>query len=326
MGQALTRAYRKGELVEENFPVANVSEHLDDPETVVWVDLAGASRAELTELAEELGLHELAVEDALGEHQRPKIDVYPTHLFMTCYAVRLRQEEHQLDKTEIDTFISKRWMITVRDHECFFDVDALKRRWDRSPELAVYGVPYLLYGLLDVVIDGYFDIADVFDEYYDDISEGLFDGEPLPPAQQQGWFEMRRALVKFHRLVTPSREVVSSIMRRHNNTVPDELYPYFQDVYDHILRVSESSDVLRELMSSIVETNLSLRDYRQNLITKMVSSWAAIIAVPALITGYFGMNVPYPGTDTTWGWLFSVGILIVSTAGLYLYFRRRSWL
>lgn len=326
MGQTHSRAYRKGELVEEGFPVAEVSEHLDDPDTVVWVDLAGASKHELSELADELGLHELAVEDAMGPHQRPKIDAYPTHQFMTCYAVRTPKDAGHLDKTEIDTFISRRWLITVRSEECFFDVGAVTRRWDRSPELAVEGVPFLLYGLIDVVVDGYFDIAEVFDDYYDEISDTLFDGNPLNPAQQRGWFEARRSLVQFHRLVVPTREIVSTLMRRHNTTISDELYPYFQDVYDHILRVSETTDSLRELMSSIVEMNLGLRDYRQNQITKMVSSWAAIIAVPALVTGYYGMNVPYPGSGTTAGWVWSVAILVGATVGLYLYFRRRDWL
>jgi magnesium transporter len=326
MGQTHSRAYRKGELVAEGFPVRDVSEHLEDPDTVVWVDLAGAGRKELTELAGELGLHELAVEDAMGPHQRPKLDTYQSHLFMACYAVRTRPGAAQLDKTEIDVFISRRWMITVRSEECFFDITAVTRRWDRSTELAVEGMPFLLYGLLDVVIDGYFDVAEAFDDYYDEISETLFDGHPLEPAQQRGWFEARRSLVRFHRLVVPTREIVSSLMRRHNTTVSDDLYPYYQDVYDHILRVGETTDSLRELMSSIVETNLSLRDYRQNQITKMVSSWAAIIALPALITGYYGMNVPYPGSGTRAGWIWSLVILVGGTTGLYAYFRRRDWL
>jgi magnesium transporter len=108
--------------------------------------------------------------------------------------------------------------------------------------------------------------------------------------------------------------------------VPEELYPYFQDVYDHILRVGESSDALRDLVATIVETNLSLRDYRQNQIVKKVSSWAAIIAVPAAITGYYGMNVPYPGSGEEWGVILSTVTLVVASLSLYLLFRWRSWL
>ena len=130
----------------------------------------------------------------------------------------------------------------------------------------------------------------------------------------------------FHRLVVPMREAVSSLMRREHNVVPEQLYPYFQDVYDHVLRVNESSDWLRDLVSTIVETNLSLRDYRQNQIVKKVSSWAAIIAVPALITGYYGMNVPYPASLKPWGAVVSTALIIGGTIALYRLFRRIDWL
>src|SRR4030095_4632540 len=155
----------------------------------------------------------------------------------------------------------------------------------------------------------HFDAVQAFDEFYDEISEGIFDERPLNSAQQQQWFHMRRALVRFHRLVVPMREALSSLMRREHSAVSDDLYPYFQDVYDHILRVSESTDTLRDLVSTIVETNLSLRDYRQNQVMKKVTSWAAIIAVPTLVTGYYGMNVPYPGSGHTWGAVLSAGLI-----------------
>jgi magnesium transporter len=122
------------------------------------------------------------------------------------------------------------------------------------------------------------------------------------------------------------REAVSSLMRRERSMVTEELYPYYQDVYDHILRVSESSDSLRDLVSTIVETNLSLRDYHQNQIVKKVSSWAAIIAVPALITGYYGMNVPYPGSGTTWGVIASAALMVIVSGALYGIFHRRDWI
>ena len=144
-------------------------------------------------------------------------------------------------------------------------------RWDRSPDLAGYGVSFLLYGLLDVVVDGYFERVQAFDEYYDEVSEGIFAERPLEPSQQRHWFQMRQALVRFHRLVVPMREAVSGLMRREHSAVAEELYPYFQDVYDHVLRVSESTEALRDLVSTIVETNLSLRDYRQNQIVKKVT-------------------------------------------------------
>jgi magnesium transporter len=325
MGETRSRVYRRGVLEAENFPVAQVSEYLGQPDTIVWVDFCGPSEEELDELARELGLHELAVEDALGEHQRPKLDHYATHRFLTCHAVKVNADRGELEDDEVDAFINSRWIITVRKDEGF-SIDPVVQRWDRSPDLATRGVGFLLYALLDVVVDGYFDAVQSFDDFYDRVSEGIFSERPLDAAQQRHWFEMRRALVRFHRLVVPMREVISALMRREHSMISEDLYPYYQDVYDHILRVSESTDSLRDLVSTIVETNLSLRDYRQNQIVKKVSSWAAIIAVPALITGYYGMNVPYPGSGTHSGVITSTALIVLLSVALYALFRRQDWL
>ncbi|CAN5597766.1 magnesium transporter CorA family protein [soil metagenome] len=322
MSAAQTRVYRNGVLEAEGFPVAEVSEYLAQPDTVVWVDFCGPSIEQLHELALELGLHELAVEDAVSEHQRPKLDHYESHLSLSSHAVRVDTEQSTLIETEIDAFISGRWLITVRKNEAF-SMGPVLRRWDRSGDLCKYGVSFLLYGLLDLIVDGYFETVQCFDDYYDEVSEGIFSEHPLNPAQQRHWFEMRQALVRFHRLVVPMREAVSALMRREHSAVSEALYPYFQDVYDHILRVSESTDALRDLVSTIVETNLSLRDYRQNQVMKKVTSWAAIIAVPTLITGYYGMNVPYPGSGTHWCVELSGALVVVLSTGLYLLFRKR---
>ncbi len=239
--------------------------------------------------------------------------------------MRVEADKARLVETEIDAFINPRYLITVRKDDGFSMTPVLER-WDRSPDLVVHGVSFLLYGLLDVVIDGYFDTVESFDQYYDEVSEGLFADEPLSPDQQRNWFEMRRALVRFHRLVVPMREAISGLMRREHGTLPEVLYPYYQDVYDHILRVNESTDSLRDLVSTIVETNISLRDYRQNQVMKQVTSWAAIIAVPTLITGWYGQNVPFPGSGETWGVVTSAAVLLSVSGGLFVLFRRRGWL
>jgi len=325
MGQCHTRVYRKGVLEAENFELAKVSDYLAETETVVWVDFCAPSKDQLHELALELGLHELAVEDALEEHQRPKLDHYATHLFLSCHAVRVNTEVGGLEVAEVDSFIGGRWLITVRKDEGF-SMEPVLQRWDRSPDLLANGVTFLLYGLLDLIIDNYFETVQAFDDFYDEISEGIFSDTPLDPAQQRHWFQMRRALVKFHRLVVPMREAVSGLMRREHSAVSPDLYPYYQDVYDHILRVTESTDALRDLVATIVETNLSLRDYRQNQVMKKVTSWAAIIAVPTLITGYYGMNVPYPGFAKDWGVAISAALIVICSGVLYALFRRRDWL
>jgi magnesium transporter len=325
MGEATTRVYRKGILEASGFPIADVADYLRDPDTVLWVDLSGPTGERLDELTAALGLHELAVEDALEAHQRPKLDRYPTHLFLSCHAVTVDVERGRLDDTEIDAFLNERWLVTVRKSDGF-PMDRVLERWDRSADLAEYGVSFLLYGVLDVIVDSYFDAVQAFDDYYDEVSDGIFADRPLDPAQQRHWFDTRRAMVRFHRLVVPMREAVSSLMRREHSAIAEELYPYFQDVYDHLLLVSEASDSLRDLVGTIVETNLSLRDYRQNLIVKKVSSWAAILAVPAVVTGFYGMNVPYPGYAQPWGVIAAAVLMIAASAGLYWLFKRVGWL
>ncbi|MGH9024138.1 MAG: magnesium transporter CorA family protein, partial [Acidimicrobiia bacterium] len=228
--------------------MTEVSEHLDRPDTVVWVDFRMPSKEQLHELADELGLHELAVEDALEPHQRPKLDHYETHLFLSTLAVRV-DAERGLEETEIDAFINPRWIITVHKED-WFSSDPVVRRWDRSPDLARHGISFLLYGLLDVVVDGYFAAVDAFDDYYDEVSESIFSETPLDPAQQRDWFAMRRAMVRFHRIVVPMREAVSALMRREHPAVAEDLYPYYQDVYDHVLRATEWTESLRDLVTT----------------------------------------------------------------------------
>ena len=320
-----TRAYRKGELESRDFPLADVSDLLLDEGLVIWIDLCAPEEAVLDEIAAELELHELAVEDALVEHQRPKVDRYETYLFLATHAVALDPASANLVSSEIDAFINPRWLVTVRSDESFPMAD-VEERLERSSDVAVAGVSFLVYAILDLVVDGYFDTIEAFDTYFDDVADVIFNEQVSDLSRQRHWFEMRRALVKFHRLVVPMREVVGGAMRRDTIPVESIVFPYYQDVYDHLLRVVESTDTLRDLATSIVETSLSLRDFRQNLVMKRVTSWAAIVAVPTLISGLYGMNVPYPGSGKTWGVVTSFVLMVAISGGLYWSFRKRDWL
>jgi magnesium transporter len=323
MGDVHTRMYRDGTLVEEGFPLADVSERLELSDTTVWIDLCDPSEEQLHGLARRLVLHELAVEDVLSR-QRPKLARYDTHLFLAFHAACVDADAGRLDEAEVNVFISRRWLVTVRKNPAF-RIEPVLERWDRSPGLAVNGVGFLLYGLLDVVVDTYFDVTQTFDEFYELVSEGMFAEQQLGPLKQRQWFDMTRAMFRFHRLVVPMREVCGSLVREHSS-VTEGLTPYFQDVYDHVVGVIDDLDSLRQVASTILEIEVSLRDHRQNLITKQVSSWAAIIAVPTLVTGYYGMNVPYAGSGEVVGVVMSTGVMIVACIALYHLFRRNQWL
>ncbi|HJR91719.1 MAG TPA: magnesium transporter CorA family protein [Acidimicrobiia bacterium] len=325
MGDLLTRAYRDGVLDTEGFPLADVSEQLERPGTFVWIDLCSPSSDQLHELADELGLHELAVEDALGSRQRPKLDHYESHVFLSSRAITVDVDGGRLGEAEVDAFMDARWIITVRESD-LFPIGPVAKRCDNSSELAVNGPSFVMYVLLDVLVDDYFEAIESLDEFYDGLSDRIFGEHPLDLTQQRDWFEMRRVVSRFHRLVVATREAVSGLLRRERQVVAAPLRPYFQDVYDHLVRVSDSADSLRDLVGTLAETNLSLRDYRQNLIVKKVGSWAAIITVPAVITGYFGMNVPFPGSGEVGGVILASVLMVVSSVTLYFVFHSRDWL
>ena len=323
--QARTRLYRNGRLELEGFPVADISEYSRDHAVTIWLDLADPDHDDLAVLSEEFGLHPLAVEDAEDERQRPKLDRYRTHLFLNAYGSQLDTATGELDTSEVAAFVTPRALITVRKDNGL-DIGAVVDRWDASSDLAKFGVGFLLHGLLDYIVDGHFDTVQSLDDAVESLEDRLFADAPQSLDVQRRSFELRKSLVMLRRLVIPMREVVNALMRRDLHVVSEEMMPYYQDVYDHVLRAADWTDSLRDLVTSILETNLTIQGNRMNVITKKVTSWAAIIAVPTLVTGFYGMNVPYPGFSRTGGLIASVAIMAVAGVTLYLVFKRKDWL
>jgi magnesium transporter len=323
--QARTRLYRDGQLALEGFPVADISDHLADPAATIWLDLRHPEHDDLAVLSDEFGLHPLAVEDAGRERQRPKLDRYRTHLFMTVHGARLDTVSGELAISEVAAFVTERALITVRKDDGL-DIGAVVDRWDASPDLAKFGVGYLVHGLLDYVVDGHFDAVQSMDDSVESLEDQLFSDVPRGIAVQRRSFQLRKSLVLLRRIIIPMREVVNALMRRDLHVVGDDLMPYYQDVYDHVLRAADWTDSLRDLVTSILETNLTIQGNRMNVITKKVTSWAAIIAVPTFVTGFYGMNVPYPGFSRTAGFDVSIAIMLLAAGTLYFVFRRNDWL
>jgi magnesium transporter len=322
--QARTRMYRDGRMVEEGFPVARISDHLADGATV-WLDLRDPDREDLAVLQDEFGLHPVAIEDAVVDRERPKVDRYNTHLFLTAYGARLDTTTGELATSEIAAFILPQALITIRKDDGL-DMGKVVERWDASPDLAKCGVGYLLHGLLDYIVDGHFESVQSLDDAVEELEDDLFDESPKNLTVQRRSFELRKSLVLLRRVVLPMREVVNTVMRRDLRFVGEEMMPYYQDVYDHVLRATEWTESLRDLVTTILETNLTITSNRMNVITKKVTSWAAIIAVPTFITGFYGMNVPYPGFADHVGLAVAVAIMLVSGVVLYVVFRRNDWL
>jgi magnesium transporter len=320
-----TRRYRSGVLEAENFPVQDISDYITQPGVTMWLDMCEPDADDLATISEELDLHRLAVEDAVQEHQRPKLDRYDSHLFVTAYSVALDLTTGELETSEVAVFVTHNALFTVRKSENF-DIDGVVARWDASPDLAKYGVSFLLHGLLDFVVDGHFSAVQTLDDEIESLENLLFDDKRPELAVQRRSFELRKSLVRLRRVVLPMREVVNSLIRRDLHIVDDAMVPYYQDVYDHVLRATEWTESLPDLVTTILETNLTIQGNRLNVITKQVTSWAAIIAVPTAITGFYGQNVPYPGYNQPSGFYASITIIVVLSVGLYILFRRRDWI
>ncbi len=316
-----TRLYTNGALTTEGFPVEDISDHIAEKGCTVWADFLSPTEADLATIEEELSLHPLAVEDAVHDHQRPKLDRYDSHLFLAAYSVDFDERTGELTKTEVKAFITPHALITV--HGPGFDMSRVTAHWDDDHDLAGHGVAFLLWGLLDVIFDGHFDTVQRLDAGIESLEDALFDDRPRDKEVAKRSFELRKSLVELRRAVLPMREVVNTVLRRDLDGIDPQMAPYFQDVYDHVLRATEWTESLRDLVTTILETNLSIQGNRMNLIMKKVTSWAAIIAVPTAITGFFGQNVQFWGYGTVWGvWLSAVLMVGVSVA-LYFSFKKR---
>jgi magnesium transporter len=320
-----TRAYRDGTLQKEDFPVADVPAVLAEPGTAVWVDLCEPSEADLSRLAGDLGLHRLAVEDAVQEHQRPKLDRYDGHAFLTAYAVGFDSASDHPAACELAVFITPRALVTVRKDDGF-DIGAVVRHWDQAPELAGSGVPFLLHGLLDHVVDGHFAAVQVLDDEVEALEDLVFDDRPDTAELQRRSFRVRKNLTALRRVVAPVPDVLGSLMRPDLRLADGTTRPYFEDVHDHARQAADHLEALRERLTTVRETQLNLQSDRLNLIMKKVTGWAAVIAVPTAVTGFYGQNVPYPGNGTTAGFWVSTCVMLVLSVGLYALFKKRDWL
>jgi magnesium transporter len=322
-----TRVWRNGVLEAEDFSIDQVSDYLEEPDCLVWADLCGPDQADLEKLGEELGLDQHAIEDSVAEFERPKASRYATHLFLTAYAVEHDKQTRELRTARVSAFSLPRGFVTVRLDKSF-DIEEVVRRWDDNDDLIKYGPRALIHGLLDVIIDGYFEAIESLDDSIEDVEQDLFDESARRSNElQRETFTLRKSLVQARRVILPMREVVNTVMRRAtedgNNA---ELAPYYEDLYDHVLRAAEWTESLRDIISSIFETNLSLSDARMNAVMKQLTAWAAIIAVPTAITGWFGQNVPYPGFGHEAGVFESAGLIVVIASALYVLFKRKGWL
>ncbi|WP_103381348.1 magnesium transporter CorA family protein [Pseudonocardia dioxanivorans] len=321
-----TRLYRDGTLVEEGFPAERISEQLAaHHDAVVWLDLHDPDEADLAILVDEFGLHPLAVEDAVVDEQRPKADRYSSHLFVNLYAVEVRDAGCELVTSEMSAFVTPRALITVRKAD--FDIDVVEARWDAAADLAGNGVGFLVHGWLDAVVDGHHRAAQRLDDLADELEDALFEPGTDVDVRRRG-FELRKSLAGLRRVTVPMREVLARVLRddEHIRLARAAMVPYFEDVHDHALGAAETVDATRDHVATILDSNATEQGNELNVITRKLAAWAAIIAVPTAVTGWYGQNVPYPGFEQPWGFVTSTAVIVVLAGLVYFSLRRKGWL
>lgn len=348
-GRVTSCRWEHGKVVEQGFALDDVSDHLRDEASLVWVDLCEPDHAELRALAEELGLDPHAVEDAVTAGERPKATRHARHTFLTVYATQLdgapaqtapdgqvaptrrrvdpTARESRLRTRRISAFVLPRGIITVRADDSF-DMQPVLERWNDDPELLRLGVGALVHGLLDTVVDGHFETIQQLDDAIEGLEDLLFDESGHVHAVQVRTYRLRKELVELRRVVLPMRDVVNAVLRHRSDLEQrhPELDGFYDDLYDHVLRAAEWTESLRDMVTTVFETNLSLQDARLNTVMKKLTGWAAIIAVPTAVTGWYGQNVPYPGFGQPVGVLVSALVIVGIAAALYVVFRRKNWI
>jgi magnesium transporter len=324
------RTYREGLLQDMEMDLEDISDFLTHPDHMLWLDLEGATKENVSMLGREFGFHELALEDSLHPHQRPKIEQYGSYYFLVAYAVSV--EEGELQEHEMAVFVGRNYLVTVRK-EPPYDVTEVIKRTMAHTDLCKEGAAYLLYVLLDEVVDGYFTALEGLEEEAEDVEDKVFgkdqSSDPVPREadEQTDIFKLKKQLLKFRRVIAPLREVLDVMQRRTIEVVSPPLEPYYRDVYDHVLRATDFLDNLRDILSSTLEAHLAVISNRLNEVMKRLTSWGAIILVPTLIAGIYGMNFRHmPELIWRLGYPMALGLMVLSAALLYRAFKRRRWL
>ncbi len=326
---ATSRAWRDGKLLETSPSAGVLPQAIADPDTLVWVDLFQPSVTDLQEVFGEIGLTQTAVEDVLGRHERPKIVQHEDWVYVTTHVLARRDSPdgpeggHELVHCRISAIATHSALVTIR-LDPGWDMTEVVSRWNEDPGLICRGVGALMHGLLDVVVDGEFEVLQALDDEAEDLEDVLLSG-PTDNTFILQVYSLRKELSELRRVVVPMRDVVTGI-QRHQTIAGTEMAPWWGDLYDHVLRATEWTESLRDMVSFLVETQMSLMDWRLNTVMKKLAGWAAIIAIPTLITGWFGQNVPFLGHDGPAGLWSSVTLIVVSTIALYGVFKKKDWL
>jgi len=315
-------AYQEGTKLSD-IPKEAISDYVKRPDCFVWVALKDPTQAELEEMRDEFGLHELAVEDARHGHQRPKIEEYGNSLFAVLQTIELKDDELQVG--EVDIFVGPNYILSVRLHSerGFSEVRA---RCEREPHLLKHGAAYVFYALMDAVVDRYFPILDALESELEQIEEQIF-LRNTARSNIEALYALKRRLMTLKHAVDPLMEAVSKLYGGRVPQICSGMGEYFRDVFDHLQRLHATIEGIRDMQTTAIQVNLGMISLNETEVTKKLAGWAAIIGMPTMIAGIYGMNFKHmPELEWVWGYPVSVAFMVAVDVWLYLQFKKTKWL
>jgi magnesium transporter len=315
-------AYQEGAKLKD-IPKEDISEYVKRPDCFVWVALKDPTPEELEEMREEFGLHELAVEDARNGHQRPKIEEYGNSLFAVIQTIQFKGDELQVG--EVDIFVGPNYILSVRvkTEPGFQNV---RDRAESEPYLLKNGAAYVFYALMDTVVDRYFPVLDALESKLEAIEEQIF-LRNTARSNIEALYALKGGLMTLKHAVDPLMEAVSKLYGGRVPQICAGMGEYFRDVFDHLQRLHGTIEGIRDMQTTAIQVNLGMISLNETEVTKKLAAWAAIIGVPTMIAGIYGMNFKnMPELDWAWGYPVSVAIMVVIDIWLYFQFKKTKWL
>ena len=317
-------AYADGRRIGE-VAIADISDVLREPGRFVWVGLHEPEAEMLAEIQQEFSLHDLAVEDAAHAHQRPKLERYGNSIFVVLRTVHIDQATGGIDYGETHIFMGANYVVSVR-HGGSLPYGDVRTRCEATPDLLIKGPGFVLYALMDFIVDQYFPLVDWFEDKLGELEDDIF-RQTLTRETTERIYQLKRDLLEVKRAVAPLVDICNRLVRTDVTLIPDDARVYFRDVYDHTIRINEMIDTVRELLTTALEANLSLISVAQNEAMKRLAGWAAIVAVPTMIAGIYGMNFKFmPELEWPFGYPVTMIVMVGACAFLYYKFKRSGWL
>ncbi|MDH7481828.1 MAG: magnesium/cobalt transporter CorA [Armatimonadota bacterium] len=317
-------AYHPNKGVQIIKNIAQISDFIADPETIVWLDAMNPSKEEMEKLALEFGFHPLAIDDYFTPHHRPKVDEYPGYLFLVSHFVTYNPKKEDVRPIELDIFVGKNYIVTLHKQELTV-LHEVADRWSRHPQAFVGGVGLLLYDILDALVDSYFPILDQIDERLDQIETSIFKQEAAESPERI--FRLKRTLLVLRRIATPLRDMFNILTRRDQPLLSEQAVTYLRDIYDHTLRIVDTIDTYRDILASALDAYLTVISNQLNAVMKSLTVAATVLISVGLVAAIYGMNFRYmPELTWRYGYPYALGLMALIGVVLLYYFRRIKWL